>query len=1033
MKLVDISVNKPILMTMVVMSAVVLGLFSLKDLGVDLLPEIAFPVVTVRTIYPGAGPQEIESLVTEKIEDAVSSVSGIKNVLSTSMENVSVVIIEFELGTSVDVAANEVKDKVDAIKFTLPDDAEDPVIVKVDINATPVIQLAVNGDRPLEEIYEIVNDMIVDEINRVQGVASVDVVGGKEREILISVDRKKLDAFGISINQIIKAVASGNIELPSGKIKLERKEYTLRLKGEYDSIEEINEIIIPSTTGKNIRIKDVARVIDSFKEQRQLVRYNGQSGVGVFIIKKSDANIVETAHGVNNQIETLKKRLPPDIEVATMIDNSIFIESSIKDLVMNIILGSLLTAFLLYIFLHSLKGVLIVGISIPTSIISSFILIKYAGFTINFMSLMALAISIGILVTNAIVVLENIQNHIDRGDKPKEAAKSGTKEIAIAVLASTLTNIVVFTPIAFMKGIVGQFFIQFGLTVTFATIFSLVTAFTLTPMLASRLLAKTSHKENILTKFSKAWERFYVKLANIYRSAVGYVLKKRVVTILIIIVIFFGTMLGLARYLDLGFFTKSDQGYFVIKVDMPVGVNIDQTDEALYRIENILKRHRNIIKSVYTVLGKTTGSIFSGSTEGVDVAEILIDIGDKENRDISVKNFSESIREELVLAVPSATIGLLDKNPAGGDAAPVQLQILGIETEHIVEMSEKAKNILKGFKNLVDIESSWEVGKPEIIILPNRKVISEFGITVSQIALVLRFSIDGNVATQYRVGKDEYDIRVRFSDSDKNNINNLKQITFLTPVGKVPLSELCQITEGKGPLQINRKNKAKMITVSANLGSGAIGNTVAEIREKLDELNWPVGTEYFFAGEEERRAESTDEIGQALLLSIILTYMLLAAILESFVEPIMIMSTVPLALIGVIFGLILTNQQLDIFSMMAVVMLVGIVVNNAILILDYIHTLRTAGYKLLEAVLTSCQTRLRPIIMTNAAVSLAMVPLALGIGEGAEMRAPMAIVSISGIITSTVFTLFLLPILYFTYENWKENRKANNNFKSIKQ
>jgi len=1024
MKIVDLSVDRPVMMTMAIMAAVVLGFFSLRDLAVDLLPEVEFPMLTIRTIYPGTGPKEIESSVTEKIEDAVSSISGIKTLLSTSLEGVSIVFIEFELGTDIDVAATDVKDKIDQIKINLPKDAEDPTVLKLDLNAQPVVTMAISGNRSVASVYQIVDDVIADELGRVSGVASVDVLGGKEREILVSVDQQKLDAYNLSIMQVIQAIAGANLELPGGRIKESRKEYTVRLSGEFSSLKEIEDIEIPTINPVPLRLKDVAQVIDSFKEQRELVRLDHRPAVGLSIVKKADANVIEVAHAIKDRIASLKKQLPEDIEMKIMVDKSIFIEASIRDLVINMLLGAGLTAILLYLFLHSISGVVIAGISIPTSIIATFNLIRFAGFTINFMSLMALAISVGILVTNAIVVLENIHIHLDKDLDAAEASKFGTKEIAIAVLASTLTNIVVFTPIAFMKGMIGQFFLQFGLTVTFATIFSLLTAFTLTPMLSARLLKKAEPGDSPFRRFAQKFESFYSGLAVSYRAAVRYTLAHRLLTVVAILVIFFGTFMGLGRFMGFGFFQEADQGLFNIQVKMPAGTNLDQTNKALVQIETILERHRKDIRKIYTVLGKTTANALIGSNQGVDLGEITVDIGDKEDRDFTVKEFYESLRRELALGVPAADLTIRELTPGGSGEAPIQLQILGTDMDKLVGLAERSETILKAAPELVDITSSWEPGKPEVQLIPRRKVLAQYGIAVAQLAMAIRSGIDGQVATVYRVGDNEYDIRVRFSEKDRSNVQNIRRMTFLTAKGKVPISELAQIVNGAGPTQINRKNKKRLITLSAGIGHGAIGNIVADLKTKLNQLDWPPGYGYHFAGQEERRQESSGEIGQALLIAIILTYMLLAAILESFVTPLFIMMTVPLALIGVIFALVLTDNPLDIFSMMAVVMLVGIVVNNAILILDYVRILRERGVKLYEAMLTACENRLRPIIMANTAVILGMLPLALGIGKGAEMRAPMAIVSIGGIISSSIFTLFLIPILYYSYENWRERRRA---------
>ncbi|RMD97327.1 MAG: efflux RND transporter permease subunit, partial [Calditrichaeota bacterium] len=755
MKLVDLSVERPVMMTMLIMAAVVLGLFSLQDLAVDLLPEVEFPMLTIRTIYPGAGPKEIETTVTKKIEDAISSVSGIKTVLSTSMEGVSVVFVEFEIGTDIDVAATDVKDKIDMIKINLPEDAKDPTILKLDLNAQPVITLAVSGRRPLEDVYKIVDDVIVDELSRVDGVASVDVLGAKEREILVSVDQQRLDAYNLSIMQIIQAVAGANLELPGGRIKERRNEYTVRLVGEYANLRDIANLEIPMPAGQpTLRLKDVAEVVDTFKEQRELVRLDGRAGVGLSIVKKADANVVKVAHRIKDRLAFLKSQVPDDIEMKVMIDKSIFIEASIRDLVYNMLLGALLTGILLYLFLHSFRGVIIAGVSIPTSIIATFNLIKFAGFSVNFMSLMALAISVGILVTNAIVVLENIHIHLENDLSAEQASKVGTTEVAIAVLASTLTNIVVFTPIAFMKGLIGQFFLQFGLTVTFATIFSLLTAFTLTPMLSALLLKKAEYRESALQRFAQRFEGFYSSLAQSYRAGVAYALRHRLLTVITITVIFFGTFIGLGKYLGFGFFQEADQGLFNIQIKMPPGSNLQQTNLALERIEAILQRHRDKIVKVYTVAGKTTGSALRGSNEGVNIGEITVDIGDKEHRDYTVKEFYESLRKELALGVPAASIVLREITPGGGGDAPIQLQITGDDLDKLVELANQSEQILKASPQLVDISSSWESGKPEVQIIPHREIIASYGLSVARIAMAIRATIDGQVATQYRVGSD---------------------------------------------------------------------------------------------------------------------------------------------------------------------------------------------------------------------------------------------------------------------------------------
>jgi HAE1 family hydrophobic/amphiphilic exporter-1 len=1026
MKIVELSVKRPITMTMLILATVVAGFVSLKSLSIDFLPEVSFPIVTVRTIYPGTGPKEIESLITKKIEDAVSPISGIKKLNSSSIEGVSIAIIQFELGTDVDVVAIEVKDKIGEIRQDLPADAFDPVVSKVDLNAAPVMTMAISGELPISEIYTLVDTKIAERLRQVQGVANVDILGGVEREIIVELDQEKMSAYGLDINTLSNAIRSANMSLPAGRTLQERTETSLRITGEFSNLDEIEAVEINLLTGQKLRLSDVAVVKDDFEEIRQLVRYNGERGVGLSIIKKSDANAVDVATRIKALVSEMKPTLPADIKMDFMLDNSIFTAASIDDLFVNMGIGIFLTGVILYFFLHSMRSVIIVSIGIPTAIVATFTLLSVAGFSMNFMSLMALAISIGVLVSNSIIILENIQRHIEETGDVIQSSINGTSEIAVAVFASTLTNIVVFTPIGTMGGMVGQFFVQFGLTVTFATIMALLGAFTLTPMLSSMLLKKqtaTDKKATLATKIADSWDRLYERLSKNYRRFVDAVLSRRLISMGTVLALFFLVVIGIGRYMGAGFFVNSDQGLFSVVIQMPAGTNFDQTNDALSRVEAVLTHHTDIVKKTYTVLGKKTGNALQGSTEGVNIGEIIVDIGDKETREQSVKEFFESLREELATSVPAAKLTISEISPSGGNQSPIQLELLGPNTEHLVAMSDTIISYMRNMGSLVDISSSWESGKPEVQIIPRRELMGLYGTSISQIATTVRAYIDGTVASTYKDNNEEYDIRLRLNDEDKNDLNKLRQLMVKTAVGSVPIATLADIVYAEGPTQINRKDKQQMITVKSNIGSGASGTIIGHIREFLDKLEWPDGTSYFFAGQEETRVETGVEIGSALMLALLLTYMLMAAILESFIEPILIMATVPLALMGVILGLVLTNNPMDMFSMMAVVMLVGIVVNNAILILDYVHLLRKEGVDLREALLRSCEVKLRPIIMTNLAISLAMLPLALGIGTGAEMRAPMAIVSIGGIITSTVLTLVVIPILYFSYENFKEKRQ----------
>ncbi|MEJ2720938.1 MAG: efflux RND transporter permease subunit, partial [bacterium] len=658
MFLARLAVHKPVLTTMIVLSFVVLGIFSWQRLVIDMLPEIDFPYVTITTVYPGAGPAEVETQITKKIEDEVSTIADLKNLDSISRENVSLVILEFELGVDVDIAAIEVKDKVDAIYSEFPDDVEPPVVVKFDINAFPIVDLAVSSPRPPEEVYLTVKNDIKDYLSRVSGVATIDIIGGREREIQVAVDKRLLKSYDLSLQEIVAAIASENVNIPTGRITEERKEYTLRLLGEFSNLRDLEKIRIPLENG-SIPLESVATVIDGFKDRRDLARYNGEPTVRVSIQKRSGANTVEVSDGIFAAVDELRELLPSDYELDVAKDNSWFIKDAVKDVTKNIFIGILLTTVLLYLFLHNVRVTVVAAVAMPTSVIATFLLIDFAGFTLNILTLMALGITVGILVTNAIVVLENIIRHLRMGKTPADAAIDGTSEIALAVVASTLTNIVVFTPIAFMSGIVGQFFFQFGLTVGFATLFSLLDSFSLTPLLASRIFrspkvavetgsegASIHHaprRIHLLDGFEAAWDRFYTSLEGLYKGSLAWALRHRliVVGVTTLILVFSVFLLG-----QVGgeFMPTLDEAVISITVEMPPGSTLDETDRALKEVEAILQRQPETVSTLVSA---------GGPNQGVEEGTIILRIVDKSKRNLGIIDFANSLSPKLA-GIPGA-------------------------------------------------------------------------------------------------------------------------------------------------------------------------------------------------------------------------------------------------------------------------------------------------------------------------------------------------------------------------------------------
>ncbi len=1079
MILSDLSIKRPVLMTMVVFVFVVVGLFSVAQLGIDLFPRIDFPYVSVVTVYPGAGPEEIETLVNKPLEEEVSSVSGVKNTYSIAQEGVSVILIELQLGEDVDIAAIDVKDKISAIRMNLPTDIQEPVIQKFEMGAQAIISLTVSGDRPLEDLYQLVDKTIKPEMLRISGLANVEVIGAKEREIKIILSTHLMKAYGLSPLQVVGALAAENLTLPAGRIERGRREYTLRLAGEYADVNAIRATRISTPSGP-IRLDRIAQVKDDFAETRELARFNSKPSIGMNLVKQTDANTVQVADDVYRALNKIRPLLPPGVSVDVATDRSQFIRNSVADVLGNLLLGILFTAIVLYLFLHNWRSTMIAAVAMPISIVSTFTLLVAANFTLNMMSLMGLAISVGILVVNAIVVLENIERLEKEGMSQKEAAAKGTSEIAVAVAAATLTNIVVFTPMAFMRGIIGPIFRQFGLTVAFATIFSLLISYTLTPMMASRPLRRgvyavvggvmiaavwafLSLTTTIITtvivvftliaqrfgwtgRFAAWWDKWYGEFEHDYRIGLRWSLEHRKIILAGTTLLFvFG--LVLFGFVGSEFFPSYDERYFNVSLEMPAGSRIEETNRVLYRIEKEVATYPEV-KTVYTSLG-TASSGGLGGGQGVQYGTVSVALEDRDQGDFPpTSEVVKDIRTKLA-DIPAAQIVVAEATQfgGGGGGADIQIELQGENMDELAAAADSAVAIIRGTGNAVDVRSDWVVGKPEVVVHPDRIRMSDRGVNVQSVAMTLRTLFEGTVATQYREKGDEYDVRVQLREADRNRIDRVGDLLIATPSGFVPLKDVADIEYGTGPTQVTRKNKRRMVTISANVVNATIGQVQQTITRALElpqtppsqiikdiltgrssaapkpSPRLPEGVTVFFGGQSEMMSESFSSLLQALVLAIILTYMLLAAILESYRFPLIIMMTLPLALIGVSMSLVITGKSISIIAMMSIIMLVGIVVNNGILLIDYTQLLRKQGKGLDEAILTACPIRLRPIIMSTMATVLGMLPLAIGLGAGGEFRSPMAVVAIGGLIVSTGLTLIVIPVLFASMEQKGEEKQ----------
>ncbi len=1009
--LARLAVQRPVFTSMIVGALVFLGGYSYFALGVDLLPGIEFPYVTATTVYPGAGPEEVETQVTERVEDAISQIANVKSLLSFSQDNVSVVVVEFETGVNPDLAAIEVKDKVDAIRADLPSDAEPPTILKLDINAMPIMDVTVSGPQSLEALTDFADDVVRERLTRVDGVARVTLVGGRTREVEVLVQPDRLRAYGLAITDVAGLVGGENLSIPAGRVTEPQVEVAVRVVGEYQSLDDLLNLPLFLPQGGRIRLRDVAAVREGFADVRAIARYNRQPAVSLSIQKQSGGNTVATADGILAAVDDLRAQLPPGASLDVAHDASVFIRDAIKDILSSMVIGILLTTLVLFFFVHSWRATLIAAIAMLATVVATFLALDQAGFTINVMTLMGLGITVGILVTNTVIVLENIYRYLDLGYGPLEAAEQGTAEVGVAVAASALTNVVVFTPIAFMKGMIGQFFYAFGLTVVWATLISLVISFTAAPMLASRLLRPSETKREMEGKLGGLWrtvDGWYKTLERDYQAALRWALATRRNGWLVIGATAVSVVLALVIQLAFvggEFLPAQDEGYAQVTLELPPGTPITRSAEVATRAESLLAEMPEV-RSLLTQIGGG-GSGFSLVSGSVNVVQIQVHV----ESNGPTEAIMPRMRERLAV-IPDADVTVALSEAMGGGDAPFQVLTKGPDQERLEALAARVTAAVTAIPGLTEVQNTIEDPRPEIAFRPRREVMREYGTTVAQVGGALRASIEGVVPGVYREGGEERDIRVRLAETARDRTDQLAALQVRTPAGTVPIGALGDLENEAGETTIQRDDKQRTVRVDAYLAGTSLTDAARQTEAALDSMGAPPGYGYEITGQFEMYQESLREMGKALLIAVVLTYVLLAMMLESYIHPVTIMMTVPLGGVGVAFALFLTGTSVNIFSMMAIIMLVGIVVNNAILILDYAQQLRRQGQSAVEALCTAAPTRLRPIIMTNIAIAIALVPQATGSGPGSFYRIPMAVVTMGGVLVSAVFTLLLIPVIY---------------------
>jgi HAE1 family hydrophobic/amphiphilic exporter-1 len=1012
MKLADVSIERPVFATMMILALVVLGLFSYLKLNIDQFPDIDFPYVTATTVLPGAGPEQIETDVTKRIEDAVNTIGGIEHITSISQEGLSIIIIQFKLEIDGKQAAQEVREKIAAIRANLPTDIKDPVIQRLDPASQPIFTLTISGERPAKEITTFTKDVVKKRLENVPGVGRVDLVGGAEREIQIEVDGDKLQAYNLSIQDVIQSVASANVEVPAGNLIQGPRQLLLRTMGKYTDVDDFNKVIVASPGGKIVHLSDVARIADGIKEQTSLTRMNGKTGVGLNILRQSGSNTVRVADAIKKQIERITRELPHDIQMTIARDNSTFIRDSVNDVVFDIGYGGLLAVIVVFLFLANLRSTIISAIALPTSIIASFIIMYALNFTLNIISLLALSLAVGLLIDDAIVVIENIYRHMQQGETPMEAAKEATAEIGLAVMATTFTIVAVFVPVAFMPGIVGRFFYQFGITVSVSVLVSLFVAFTLTPMLSSRWLRREDEeltKEgNILRKGLYYFNHFFELSSSKYQKAIAWSLGHRKTVIATAIGIFLFSFFVM-RFLGTSFFPSSDQSEFTVGVNAAPGSSLEQTGRICSAIEDMVRK-RSEVTLTLTTIGAGNDPITKGN--------VLVKLVKKDERKKGVEQIMDELRAQ-VKDIPGANLSFQTQQGVGGSQKPVIMSVRGDNMATLQTIASQVEGIVRTTPGAADVENSLESTKPEVRIRIDREKASDLGINVGLIATTARAMVDGYVATQYQEGEDQYDVRVRLNEKDRTSIENVGNLIVKSSKDAgnnqkflIPMSYVADIRQGSGPSKINRFDRQREIRIDANLSGRLLGEVLGDIQKQMRSLSIPPGYNVGVTGQGEMQAESFGNIFLSLGLAIIFVYIVLAAQFESFSYPFAIMFALPMSLIGAVFALLVFRSALSMMSMIGIIMLMGLVTKNGILLVDFANVLRDRGMARTEALVKAGATRLRPILMTTFAMIFGMMPVALALGEGSEFRSPMGQAVIGGLITSTLLTLFIVPVVY---------------------
>ncbi|EKD81691.1 MAG: hypothetical protein ACD_39C01687G0003 [uncultured bacterium] len=1019
MNLSVFGVKWPVTTMMIFLAAILLGAFSWTQLGVDLMPDFEIPAVSIITSYSGCGPQEIESSITEPIEESVSTVENVDEITSQSLEGISVVTVKFDWGVDLGAATNDIRDKLDLVARRLPDNAEKPFIFKFNTSMIPVCMLSVTAEESWEKLDKITDRKIIDALKRINGVATAIQLGGDKRGVLIDLDRERLQATGLSGNQIVNLLYKQNVDNPGGHIKQGQFEYLTRTPGKFTRVEDIKSVVLATQPGV-VRLGDVAEITDGYLEKSNEFYINGKRGIGVMVQKQSGANTVTVSDRVKKMLPQIQAGLPPDVKIEMIFDTSDFIKSTIKNLTSSVLLGGVAVFLVILFFLRDVKASFVVCATIPTSLIITFLFMYMADYTLNQISLSSLAIAIGMVVDNAIVILDNIKRYLERGVSSRESAISGAVEMGTSVMASTLTTIVIFLPIIFTSGITNIMFGQLAMIITMALAASLISALMLTPMLCSKLL-----KPALVRERNVAVQKFELldKVEVAYSKALKLVLNNRWKTVVVLFLSLFLSF-GLVKLVGMDFMPIQDQGRITIKYELPVGTRFEITGEFGQKIAAIIKEKVPELKTLVVRYGKSDGQ--SGSMSGGKnfsyTGQVSVMLTPKDQRARGVKQVIEDIRPAIE-GIPGMTVNFDSGDPManmmGGGGAAFTLNLYGYDLQTGLDWANQLKKALAAVPGLKDIEINQDLAQPELQVVIDREKASTLGFNVSDIGNTVETYISGNNTVKYQEGGDEYDIVVRLRPEDRDKITDLSRIPLISPTGQtVRLDNLAEIRNEFGPTSVSRSEQERYVQITGQVYGRGSGDVSADAEVIVNSIPVPPGFSWRFAGNEEQRQESFLVLLQAALLGCILVYMVMASQFESLLAPLIIAMSIPFGFIGAVMLLVLVGSRISIVSLLAFLILIGIVVNNGIVLISYINILIKRKIPLREALISAGKSRLRPILSTTATTILGMMPMALSSGEGSEIWVPMGISVIGGLLVSTMMTLFFMPVLYSLLSRW---------------